>query len=340
MKALVYTGPTKVEVRDVPAAAARPGAARVRMHLCGVCGSDISIVAGKHPRAKAPLVLGHEFVGTVEEIMDGSGRIAVGDRVVAYPLISCGTCLPCRTGHPHVCQTLKLIGIDGDGGMAETAWVDEDVLFKVPDALSDEVAALVEPLAVIVRSLHQARFNLLDSAVVIGAGPIGILTAIVLKHAGASRIIVSDIDAGRLGLTAALGFETVDVRSTSLVEHVAATTGGEGVDVVFECSGAEGAALEMTKLARVGGMICMTGIHKAPRAVDLRDINFKEQTLIGSRVYTKREFEQTVGYALAIAEDLRKVVTQIVPLSQAEGLFDLIADPEVPTAKVLVDCTR
>ena len=339
MKALVYVDPHKVEVRDVPVPAARPGAARIRMHYCGVCGSDISIVAGKHPRAKPPLVIGHEFVGTVEEIRDGNGRVAVGDRVVAYPLISCGTCLPCRTGHPHVCRTLKLIGIDVDGGMAETAWIDEDVLFKVPNGLADEVAALVEPLAVIVRSLHQAKFSLLDSAVVTGAGPIGLLTAIVLKHAGASRIIVSDIDQGRLALTAALGFETVDIGRTNLVEHVAATTAGEGVDVVFECSGAEGAALEMTRLARVGGMICMTGIHKAPRPVDLRDINFKEQTLIGSRVYTKREFETTVGYAAAIAEDLKKVVTQIVPLSRSETLFDLIADPDVATAKVLVDCT-
>ncbi len=340
MKALVYVAPGKVEVRDVPVAAARSGAARIRMHLCGVCGSDISIVAGKHPRAKAPLVIGHEFVGTVEEIRDGSGRVAVGDRVVAYPLISCGTCLPCRTGHPHVCRTLKLIGIDGDGGMAETAWIDEDVLFRVPDTLSDEVAALVEPLAVIVRSLHQARFNLLDSAVVVGAGPIGLLTAIVLRHSGASRIVVSDIDGGRLELTAALGFETVDARTTDLVAHIAATTGGEGVDVVFECSGAENAALEMTRLARVGGMICMTGIHKAPRPVDLRDINFKEQTLIGSRVYTKREFETTVAYAEAIAGDLKNVVTQVIPLSQSEGLFDMIADPDVATAKVLVDCTR
>ena len=140
MKALVYVAP--VEVRDVPVPAARPGAAKIRMHLCGVCGSDISIVSGKHPRAKPPLVIGHEFVGTVEEIRDGSGRIAVGDRVVAYPPISCGICRPCRTGHPHVCQTLKLIGIDGDGGMADTAWVDEDELFRVPDGLAGEVAAL------------------------------------------------------------------------------------------------------------------------------------------------------------------------------------------------------
>jgi threonine dehydrogenase-like Zn-dependent dehydrogenase len=96
----------------------------------------------------------------------------------------------------------------------------------------------------------------------------------------------------------------------------------------------------MTKLARVGGMICMTGIHKAPHAVDLRDVNFKEQTIVGSRVYTKHEFESAVAYAAALAEDLQKIVTQIVPLSGAEGVFDMIANPAVNTVKVLVDCTR
>ncbi|SNS26529.1 zinc-dependent alcohol dehydrogenase [Tropicimonas sediminicola] len=338
MKALVYTGPNRVEVQDIPVPEGRSGQAKVRMRYCGVCGTDIGIFAGKHPRAKAPLVLGHEFVGTIEEVRDGSGKFAPGDRVVAYPLISCGECQPCRTGHPHVCKTLKLIGIDRDGGMAGYAWIDENVLFKVPDTLSDEIAALVEPLAVIVRSLHQARFNLLDTTVVTGAGPIGVLTAIVLKHSGASRIVISDVDQARLDLCRSFGFETVNVAKDNLVEHIDATTDGEGVDIVFECSGVESAAAEMTRLARVGGTICMTGIHKAPRSVDLRDINFKEQILIGSRVYTKREFEMSVAYAETLAEDLAKVVTQTVPLSGAATVFDMIADPAVNAVKVLVDC--
>ena len=338
MKALVYTAPQKVEVQDVPVPEGRSGQVKVRMRFCGVCGTDIGIYAGKHPRAQAPLVLGHEFVGVVEETIDGSGTFAPGDRVVAYPLLSCGHCLACRTGHPHVCETLKLIGIDRDGGMADYAWVDEDVLFRVPDDVTDETAALVEPLAVVVRSLHQARFNLLDSTVVTGAGPIGVLTAIVLKHSGASRIIISDVDEARLELCRGFGFETVNVRNASLVDYVIDSTNGEGVDIVFECSGVESAAAEMTKLARVGGTICMTGIHKAPRAVDLRDINFKEQVLIGSRVYTKREFEMSVAYAQTLAADLEKVVTQTIPLSEAAGVFDMIADETVNTVKVLVDC--
>lgn len=339
MKALVYAGPRKVEVREVAEPGPRAGAVKVGMRYCGVCGSDIGIYAGKHPRAKAPLVLGHEFVGVVEE-GNGSGRFTAGDRVVAYPLLSCGTCLACRTGTPHVCRSLRLIGIDVDGGMAESAWIDEGVLFKVPGSLSDKAAAVVEPLAVIVHALHQARFKVLDSAVITGAGPIGILTGIVLKQGGASRIVISDIDEGRLEMCRAFGFETVNGRTASVVDYVAETTGGEGMDLVFECSGSEGAAAEMTKLARIRGTICMTGVHKAPHAVDLMEINFKEQTLVGTRVYTQHEFGETVAYAATIGKELEAIVTQVVPLTGSEKIFEMIADPAVRTVKVLVDCRK
>ena len=338
MKALVYTAPTKVEVREVPVPEPRAHAAKIRMHYCGVCGTDIAIVAGKHPRAKAPLTIGHEFVGTIEEMNGGTLGFKPGDRVVAYPLLSCGTCLPCRTGSPHVCEKLHLIGIDTDGGMADYAWVDENALFKVDDSLSDQIAALIEPLAVIVRSMHQARFQVQDSTVITGAGPIGVLTAIVLRHSGASRIVISDIDELRLDLCRRLGFETVNARDDSVVDYVNQTTNGSGMDVVFECAGVESAAAEMTKLCRVGGMICMTGVHKAPHAVDLRELNFKEQTLVGSRVYTKREFGQAASYAAQIADDLASVVTQVVPLTRSENIFDMINDPAINTVKLLVDC--
>lgn len=337
MKALVYTGPKSVEVRDVPVPEPHAGAVKVRMAYCGVCGTDIGIYSGKHPRAQAPLVLGHEFIGRVEQSPEGS-RFATGDRVVAYPLISCGSCHPCRNGTPHVCANLRLIGIDRDGGMTDHQWIEESVLFKVPDSLSDEVAALVEPLAVVVRTLHQARFELLQSAVVMGAGPIGMLTAIVLRHAGASNVIISDVDSGRLALCQELGFETVDVRNESLIERVETATQGDGVDAVFECSGVESAALDMTKLVRVGGTICLTATHKSAHAVNLIDVNFKEIMLIGSRVYTQAEFGSALTLAETLADELRKTITQVVPLSDSAGIFDTIAAPSINTVKILVDC--
>lgn len=340
MKTLVYAAPEKVEIRDMVVPEPQEGQVRIKVKYCGICGSDIGIFTGKHPRAQAPLVLGHEFIGTIDAINGGSGKFKVGDRVSAYPLISCGHCFACETGIPHVCQTLKLIGIDVDGGIAEYVTCDESVLFKIDDSVSDKAASVIEPLAVIIRTVHQADFKALDSAVVVGAGPIGILTGIVLKHLGASKIIISDIDELRLDMCKEFGFETVNVKNDNLIGYVNNATNGVGVDVVFECSGSEVAALEMTKLCRIGGTICLTGVHKVPHAVNLQDVNFKEQTLIGSRVYTLREFGQAVAFAKEIAPELEKIVTHIVPLTESTKVFDLIKDPSEMTVKVVVDCEQ
>jgi len=340
MKTLVYAAPEKVEIREIAIPEPKEGQVRIKVKYCGICGSDIGIFSGKHPRAKAPLVFGHEFIGTIDGINGGSGKFKIGDRVSAYPLISCGHCFACETGIPHVCQTLKLIGIDVDGGIAEYVTCDESVLFKIDEGVSDKAASIIEPLAVILRTMHQANMKALDSAVIVGAGPIGILTGIVLKHLGASKIIISDIDELRLEMCKEFGFETVNVKTDNLIDYVNDATNNVGVDVVFECSGSEIAAIEITKLCRIAGTICLTGVHKVPHAVNLQDLNFKEQTLIGSRVYTLREFGQAVTFAKEIAPELEKIVTHIVPLSESTKVFDLIKEPSEMTVKVVVDCEQ
>lgn len=338
MRAIVYTGPKTVEFQDVPVPQPAPGQVRVRVRYCGICGGDIGIYGGKHPRAKAPLVFGHEFIGTIESVNQTSGKFKVGDRVSPYPLISCGHCGPCRNGIPHVCESLKLIGIDCDGGSGEYVCCDEDVLFKIPDELSDRAAAVIEPLAVVVRTFHQAHFKPMDSVVVIGAGPIGVLTAIMAQDVGASRVIISDVDDARLALARELGFEVINSVNESLVDYVNKTTDGFGVDVVFECAGVEACVLDATQICRIQGTVCITAIHKKPSHVHLQEMNFKEITLVSSRVYTMREYGQAVDYAVKLSDKLEKVVTHIVPLEEGTKVFDMIADPTVNTVKVVIDC--
>ncbi|WP_317856119.1 zinc-dependent alcohol dehydrogenase [Chakrabartyella piscis] len=335
MKALVYTGPKVAEVLDMPAPQPKEGAVKVKMKYCGICGSDMGIYVGTHPRAKAPLILGHEFVGTVEE--DGA-KFKKGDRVVAYPLISCDHCLACRSGNAHVCNTLGLIGIDVDGGLCEYAYVDEDLMFKVPDGVSDKAAAVIEPLAVIVRSIHQAKMKALDVCAVIGAGPIGMITGMMLVKMGAAKVFISDVDDKKLARAAELGMIPVNVKNESLESVVKAATDGEGADITFECAGAEIAAMQVTDITRVSGMICMTSVHKYPHAVNLQGLNFKEQTMVGTRVYTKEEFRQSVEYSAQINDELEKIVSHVVSMKEAPGVFDMIADASNGTCKVLVDC--
>jgi len=337
VKALIYAGPKQAIVKEVPDPTPKEGAVKIDVKYCGICGSDIGIYLGTHPRAKAPLVFGHEFIGTVAT--DGK-KFKKGDRVAAFPLLSCGKCLACRTGNSHVCNTLGLIGIDVDGGICESIYVDEDVLFKLPEDVSDRAAVTVEPLAVIIRAVHQIKFQALESAVIIGAGPIGILTGIVLKNIGASKIFISDINEKRLELAKELGLNTVNSSKENLKDIVKAATDGEGCDVLFECSGSEAAAMDMTEITRVQGRICMVSVHKQPHKVDLRQLNFKEQLIIGTRVYTKEEFRQAVDYCKVLEKDLEKIVTHIVPLRESDKAFDLIADMNAGAVKVVVDCTQ
>ena len=337
MKALIYAAPKKVEVRNIHDSLQKPGAVKLRIKFCGICGSDIGIFLGTHPRAKPPLVLGHEFVGIAEE--DGK-KFKKGDRVVAYPLISCGQCRACRTGNAHVCNHLGLIGIDTDGGICEYIYVDEDMLFKVPDRTSDKAAAVTEPLAVIVRSIHQSGFQALDTAVVIGAGPIGMLTGIMLKKFGASKVYISDLIDTRLNLAESFEMVPINPQRDDLERIVKKGTDNEGCDVLFECSGSAAAALQMTAITRVSGSICMTSVHKQPHPVNLQQLNFKEQNLVGTRVYTKEEFKQAVEYTEKVNQDLEKIVSHVIPLSESESVFDMIADPKNNTVKVLIDCSK
>ena len=343
MKAIVYEGPNRAILEDRPVPVPKEGEVLIRVDYCGICGSDLGIRRGTHPRAKAPLILGHEFLGKVAE--DGK-KFRKGDRVVCYPLISCGRCLACRTGNAHVCNTLKLDGIDKDGGMAEWICMDEDKLFKVPEGVSDRAAVVSEPLAVIVHSMFQAGLKPLDTVVINGAGTIGCLTGIAAKYLGASKIWISDIAAKRLERAAGFGLMTVNSGKENLEEIVKAGTDGEGCDVLFECSGSQAAVSEATKVTRVGGHICITATHGQPHTVSLIDLNFKEQVMMGTRVYTKEQFARAVELTKELQPQLEKVVSHIIPLKEAADEnaagtpsgFAMITDPDSDTCKVVVDC--
>lgn len=335
MKALVYEGAKKAVLKNVAEPEKVEGAVKLDIKYCGICGSDIGIYLGTHPRAKAPLVFGHEFLGIVAE--DGH-KFKKGDRVVPFPLLSCGKCRACRTGNEHVCNTLGLIGIDQDGGVCERIYVDERALFKVPEGVSDKAAAVIEPLAVIVRAIHQSGFQMMDTCVVVGAGAIGMLTGIVLKFAGASKVFISDVAEKRLEKAKEFGMIPVNSLKEDLEQVVKEATDGEGCDTLFECSGAAAAAMQMTDITRVSGRICMVSVHKAPHEVVLRDINFKEQHIVGTRVYTREEFREAVELSMLLETQLEKVVTHVVPLADSERVFDMIADEECGTIKVIVDC--
>jgi (R,R)-butanediol dehydrogenase / meso-butanediol dehydrogenase / diacetyl reductase len=225
----------------------------------------------------------------------------------------------CRNGAPHVCSTLRLFGFDVDGAMAEYVRLPVSSLLKLPPKMSPFVGAVVEPLAVAVHGVSLAPIAQTNTAVVLGAGPIGLLTALVAKSRGVPSVLISDVRPSRLTMASSLGLTAVPA-GEDLEQTVRKATSGDGADLIFECAGAPGTAQAMTKLVRSRGTIVNLGVFKKPVEVDLQAVNFKELTLVGSRVYTRADF--TAAIDLAEILPVRRIVTHSFPLSEATVAFD------------------
>ncbi|HVT98366.1 MAG TPA: alcohol dehydrogenase catalytic domain-containing protein [Acidobacteriaceae bacterium] len=327
-----YLKPKVVEVVEVPLPDVGDHEALIKIEACGFCGSDLGIVAGVHPRARAPLTLGHEFSGRIVEIRSSGSTLKAGDLVTAYPLISCGHCYVCRHGEPHVCRDLRLFGIDVDGGMAEYVKLPVSSLVLLPAQMPARIGALIEPLAVAVHGVSMSPIQQPQTAVVIGAGPIGLLTALVAKARGIPRVLISDIVPSRVDLARRLGLRAV-MAGEALTKILMEETGGEGADVVFECAGAPSTAREMTALVRCRGVIVNLGVFKKPAEVDLQIVNFREITIVGSRVYSRHDFEEAVQLASVLP--LERIVTHSFSLRQVEAAFELFRSGQ-NACKVLI----
>lgn len=319
MKAYVLTEWEKLELQERPIPQLNEGECLIKVKYAGICGSDVHIYGGHHPTAKPPVVLCHEFMGTVEKIEGESFNLSEGDRVVVEPLVSCGVCEACRNGNWHVCKTLKLLGIHTDGGFSEYVKVDTKKVIKVPDELKDEEAALAEPFAVGFHVNQRAGIHTGDTVLVIGGGPIGVITGMVAMASGAKEVVFSEINDNRIEFVKSFGFNTIinPIKENAL-ERVAELTGGEGFDVVFEVSGSQPGILFAPEACKIRGTIVPVGFpSKNPEFPILRTI-FKELTVVGSRVYSFDHFKRAVELLPRIKKEynIEALITDLKPLAE------------------------
>jgi (R,R)-butanediol dehydrogenase / meso-butanediol dehydrogenase / diacetyl reductase len=324
-RALVLDRPREWRVRTLPAAAPGPGEVVVEPVYVGLCGTDLHIVAGRHPRARLPLVLGHEIVGVA-----AAGQWA-DQAVVVDPTISCGSCPACRSGDGHVCLSLRLVGIDRPGGLAGRLCVAEAKLHPVPAGMPLTTAALAEPLAVAVHAAARAGPYLGARVVIFGAGPIGLLTGLVTRAAGARTVLVVEPRRSRREAAGRLGFETA-----AEAEAVPGILGGHLADVAFDAAGVPAVAQHATHLVRPKGAVVVEGLHGEPAPVDLAALTFAELTLLGSRVYRPADLELALGLLAAGSLDVTSLVSEVVDLADVPEALGRLERGE--SVKILARC--
>ena len=319
MKAAVWSATDQVDVIDLPMPVVPEGWALVKVAYNGICGTDLAILHGKHPRATSPLIMGHEISGLVEQA--GATGPGAGTLVVAEPLISCGQCRSCKNGLTHVCRRLGLYGIDASGGMAQYVALPPEVLHAVPDGVDPRTATLAEPLAVAVHAVERSGMQAGDTVAVYGAGPIGVLTALVARHAGAAAVVITEPSPWRRNVAAALGFPVVAAGSTMLAT-LAPLTDGEGADITFDSAAHSSVAAELAATTRVRGRIVVVGVYKTPTPLDLQAVCFKEQTVIGVRVYTSADLTRAIELIASGALGLDRFPTKAFDLTEVAAAFD------------------
>jgi 2-desacetyl-2-hydroxyethyl bacteriochlorophyllide A dehydrogenase len=287
-------------------------------------------------RVTFPQIIGHEMSGTITAVGSGVAGWSPGDRVTVRPLDHCGACPACSAGHSHICMKLKFIGIDSPGAMQGLWTVPAHTLHRLPENLSLEHGALIEPLAVACHDVRLGRVQPGEFAVVLGGGPIGTLVALVAQREGA-RVLVSEVNEFRLRLAQSLGLETVNPLETDLVEFVNQRTGGAGADIVFEVSGSLTGAEMMTKLPRTRGRIVVVAIFAKPPEVDLFRFFWRELQLCGARVYEPQDFEKAIALAASRELPVERLITNTVPLEGLSAAFHQM-EKGGEVMKILVKC--
>jgi len=336
VKAACYKRNKTIEVEDYPVQ--EPGADDVRIEVayCGVCGTDLHIYLGHmDQRVAMPQIMGHEMSGVIAEVGRNVTEWSEGDRVVVRPLDPCNSCPACAAGHSHICQNLKFLGIDTAGAFQGSWTVPAHTLHRLPDDLSLELGALIEPLAVACHDVRMAEVQPDEFVVVIGGGPIGSLIALVARGQGAT-IVVSEVNPHRIEFARQLGLETVDPTDVDLPAYVNEKTGDAGADVVFEVSGTAAGAEMMTRLPRTRGRIVVVGIHSTVPKVDLFRFFWRELRLLGARVYEPEDFEKAIELAASGHLPLDRLTTHRYPLAELDKALDQM-ESGGNVMKILID---
>lgn len=348
MKAIRLHGVEDARLDDIAEPEVGAGQVKLRVERTGICGSDLALfqhmpvpLEYAHPlmHETGPHVLGHEFAGTVTEVGDGVTRVTPGALVAVRPNVWDGTCAACLRGETNLCESFGFVGINGGGGgYSEFVVVPEEQVHEVPRAVGADAAAMIESTTVAWHAVKCSGATTGSTALIVGAGPIGLALLLCLRAAGADRVIVSEISDSRRRLAAELGADVVDPRETDPVEKARALDGG-GVDVSFDASGVgEPTLLPALDALRPGGTSVVVAQFHKPVPLDPNIFLTTEKRLVGSFAYTDEDFAEVTRLIADGTIDPRPLISSELPLEDAveKGIKHLLGTGRNTEVKILI----
>lgn len=339
MKRVLMTGTNRLAVQEVEKARALPGEVLVKVMRCGVCGSDSTILHGKHPYAISPLIMGHEFSGIVEEHGAGVCAPPIGTHVAVIPHRVCGKCWACQSKRHNLCEHLRCMGAEAHGGHAEYVSVPAEMLVPTTDGMSFEQAAMLEPACV---GLHAVkRVDVAGRTVlVIGSGPIGVFTSQCARALGAAKVYVADLDSWRLAIARKSGVTATLDLSKAKLEAAAAANGIDlkQTSVFFDCVGLEGQALdEILRVARRGSNVVVVGVLQTRYELPhLPDFVQHELSLHGTTMYAAEDYRQMIQLVSEKRISTDGLITHEFGLEEIPDVFRFIDARKEPAFKIML----
>jgi L-iditol 2-dehydrogenase len=344
MKAAVYRGINDVRLETVPVPAIARGEMLVRVHSCGVCGTDLKkISTGSHP---APRIFGHETAGVIAAVGEGVKDYRAGDRVMVFHHVPCRQCFYCQNKTFAQCATYKKVGCTAGfepsgGGFAEYVrvmdWIVDHGTVRIPDDVSFEQACFVEPVNTCMKGIDALHLRPGETVLAIGQGPIGIILSVLAKQAGTS-VITSDLYPERLRIGSSFGLDlTIDASQANVVERVRELTEGRGADAVILAVGSNSLIRTAMDAARPGGRILLFAQTQHGEAViDPAAVCVDEKTLVGSYSASVDLQEKSVRFVMKREMDLERLVSHRFPLEQSPQALALAAQPQPSSMKIMI----
>jgi len=337
MKALVYLAPRHMAIKDLDAPEPGPGDVLIRVAYSGICGSELSGYLGTNSLRKPPLVFGHELSGHIAAVGAGvapSAGLTVGAAVTANPLVSCGACEFCVTGRQHLCQSRRLLGATLPGSNAEYVSVPAASVLPLPEGMDLRDASMVEPAACAVHSVELSGARPEASALVIGAGPIGLFILQVLGVYGVQHRYVADRNPARLAMATAMGCIAVPSDDLLTADAVRQATGGRGVDLAFDAVGSAQTRLTCVSATVAGGQVMAVGLHTDLTELPVNTVIRSELSIRGVFAYSVSSFRTALKLLAEQRIGLRDGIV-VAPLSEGAGWYQRLIDGDA-AAKVLL----